>query len=113
MKSTEEGRSARKHREIIEAATAVFMKLGYEGTSMEQIAAKAGVSKQTVYKHFADKERLFSDIVLATTGQVDRVVALVAGPLAETRALKKDPRCWADNSSRRSWNPNFCDCGAS
>ena len=90
MKSTEEGRSARKHREIIEAATAVFMKLGYEGTSMEQIAAKAGVSKQTVYKHFADKERLFSDIVLATTGQVDRVVALVAGPLTETRALKKD-----------------------
>ena len=57
---------------------------------MEQIAAKAVVSKQTVYKHFADKERLFSDIVLATTGQVDRLVALVAGPLTDTRALKKD-----------------------
>jgi TetR/AcrR family transcriptional regulator, mexJK operon transcriptional repressor len=90
MKPTEEGRSARKHREIIEAATAVFMKNGYEGTSMEQIAAKAVVSKQTVYKHFADKERLFSDIVLATTDQVDRVVALVAGTLTDTRALKKD-----------------------
>ena len=90
MKSTEEGRSARKHREIIQAATVVFMKNGYEGTSMEQIAAKAEVSKQTVYKHFADKERLFSEIVLATTGQVDRLVALVAGPLTETRALKKD-----------------------
>jgi len=90
MKSTDEGRSARKHREIIEAASVVFIKNGYEGTSMEQIAAKAGVSKQTVYKHFADKERLFSEIVLATTGQVDRLVALVAGPLTETRALKKD-----------------------
>jgi TetR/AcrR family transcriptional repressor of mexJK operon len=90
MESTEEGRSARKHRAIIEAASAVFIKNGYERTSMEQIAAKAGVSKQTVYKHFADKDRLFSDIVLATTGQVDRLVALVAGPLAETRALKKD-----------------------
>ena len=90
MKPPEESRSARKHREIIEAASAVFMENGYEGTSMEQIAAKAGVSKQTVYKHFADKERLFSDIVLATTGQVDRLVALVAGPLTETRALKKD-----------------------
>jgi TetR/AcrR family transcriptional repressor of mexJK operon len=90
MKPTEEGRSARKHREIIEAATAVFMKNGYEGTSMEQIAAKAVVSKQTVYKHFADKERLFSDIVLATTEQVDRVVVMVAGTLNDTRALKKD-----------------------
>jgi TetR/AcrR family transcriptional repressor of mexJK operon len=90
MKSKEEGRSARKHREIVEAATLLFMKMGYDGTSMEDIAAKAGVSKQTVYKHFADKKQLFSDIVLATTSQVDRVVALVAGPLAETLDLKKD-----------------------
>lgn len=90
MAANEEGRSARKHREIIEAAAAVFMKNGYEGTSMEQIAAKAGVSKQTVYKHFADKEQLFSHIVLSTTDQVDQVVALVAGPLADTRELNKD-----------------------
>jgi TetR/AcrR family transcriptional repressor of mexJK operon len=90
MKSKEEGRSARKHREILEAATLLFMKLGYDGTSMEDIAAKAGVSKQTVYKHFADKKQLFSDIVLATTSQVDRVVGLVAGPLVESPELKKD-----------------------
>jgi TetR/AcrR family transcriptional repressor of mexJK operon len=90
MKSNAEGRSARKHREIVEAATLMFMKKGYDGTSMEEIAVKAGVSKQTVYKHFADKERLFSDVVLATTNQVDRVVGLVAGPLVETLELKKD-----------------------
>jgi TetR/AcrR family transcriptional regulator, mexJK operon transcriptional repressor len=89
MKASE-GRSARKHRQIIEAATSVFMKSGYDGTSMEEIAAQAEVSKQTVYKHFADKERLFSEMVLATTGQMDRLVALVAGPLADTRSLKKD-----------------------
>jgi TetR/AcrR family transcriptional repressor of mexJK operon len=90
MKTKEEGRSARKHREIVEAATVLFMKLGYEGASMEDIAAKAGVSKQTVYKHFADKKQLFADIVLATTGQVDQVVGLVAGPLVDTLDLKKD-----------------------
>jgi TetR/AcrR family transcriptional repressor of mexJK operon len=86
----EESRSARKHREILEAAAWVFMKKGYDGTSMEEIAIKAGVSKQTVYKHFADKERLFSDIVLATTSQVDRVIGLVTGPLGETLELEKD-----------------------
>lgn len=62
----DEPRSARKRRAILQAATTVFLRKGYLGTSMDEIAALAGVSKQTVYKHFADKERLFSEIVLGT-----------------------------------------------
>ena len=62
----EEGRSTRKRRAILEAATTVFLRHGYLGTSMDEIAALAAVSKQTVYKHFADKERLFSEIVIST-----------------------------------------------
>jgi TetR/AcrR family transcriptional regulator, mexJK operon transcriptional repressor len=65
----DEPRSARKHRAILEAATTAFLRNGYRGTSMDEIAALAAVSKQTVYKHFADKERLFSEIV---TTAVDR-----------------------------------------
>jgi TetR/AcrR family transcriptional regulator, mexJK operon transcriptional repressor len=65
-----EGRSARKHRAILEAATTLFLCNGYRGTSMDEIAALAGVSKQTVYKHFADKERLFSEIVTRTVDEV-------------------------------------------
>jgi AcrR family transcriptional regulator len=62
----EEGRSTRKRRAILEAATTVFLRHGYLGTSMDEIAALAADSKQTVYKHFADKERLFSEIVIST-----------------------------------------------
>src|SRR4030081_199138 len=62
----DERRSTRKRRAILEAATAVFLRNGYLGTSMDEIAALAGVSKQTVYKHFADKESLFSEIVLSS-----------------------------------------------
>jgi TetR/AcrR family transcriptional repressor of mexJK operon len=58
--------STRKHREILGAATTVFLRSGYLGTSMDEIASLAGVSKQTVYKHFADKERLFTEIVTRT-----------------------------------------------
>jgi AcrR family transcriptional regulator len=36
---------------------------------MDQVAALAGVSKQTVYKHFADKQQLFSEIVLSTVNE--------------------------------------------
>jgi len=72
------GRSARKHAAILHAATQVFLAKGDPGTSMEEIATMAAVSKQTVYKHFADKETLFAEIVLATTDQVDQFIELIA-----------------------------------
>jgi TetR/AcrR family transcriptional repressor of mexJK operon len=90
MEANEEGRSARKHRAIVAAATTAFLDKGYDGTSMDEIAAAAAVSKQTVYKHFADKETLFAEIVLATTGQINQIVQLVTGSLAGTTDLEKD-----------------------
>lgn len=69
-----DGRSARKRRAILEAATEVFLKSGYLGTNMDEIAALSAVSKQTVYKHFSSKEALFIEIVGSmTTGAGDVV----------------------------------------
>jgi TetR/AcrR family transcriptional regulator, mexJK operon transcriptional repressor len=65
-----EGRSTRKRRAILEAATEVFLRKGYVGTSMDEIVARAAVSKQTVYKHFADKESLFAEIVTSAVNEV-------------------------------------------
>jgi TetR/AcrR family transcriptional repressor of mexJK operon len=45
---------------ILEAAKRLFTTQGFDGTSMDQIAAAAGVSKLTVYSHFGDKESLFA-----------------------------------------------------
>jgi TetR/AcrR family transcriptional regulator, mexJK operon transcriptional repressor len=69
MDSRNEKRSDRKHREIMQAASAVFVAQGYDGTSMDEIASKAGVSKQTIYKHFSDKDNLFTAIILQTLGR--------------------------------------------
>jgi TetR/AcrR family transcriptional regulator, mexJK operon transcriptional repressor len=62
-------RSARKRAAIREAAAAVFLRNGYRGTSIDEIAALAQVSKQTVYKHFADKHHLFSEIVTSAVDE--------------------------------------------
>jgi len=69
-----EGRSASKRRAITEAATVSFLRDGYGGTSMDQIAAAAAVSKQTVYKHFADKAQLFRAIVLGVTSKAEVIL---------------------------------------
>ena len=81
------GRSARKRRAIVDAATTVFLQKGYLGTSMDEIAARAAVSKQTVYKQFADKEHLFGEILLGT---VDDITDLVDPALGDTEDLPKD-----------------------
>lgn len=56
-------RGARKRAAILEAAQQVFFANGFVGASMDQVAATAAVSKQTVYKHFSDKEALFREVV--------------------------------------------------
>ncbi|WP_322844499.1 TetR/AcrR family transcriptional regulator [Pseudomonas sp. B33.4] len=53
----------RKREAIIQAAIAEFRSNGFEVTSMDKIAATAGVSKRTVYNHFPSKEELFAEIL--------------------------------------------------
>jgi TetR/AcrR family transcriptional regulator, mexJK operon transcriptional repressor len=99
------GRSARKRTAILEAATSAFLRHGYRGTSMDEIAARASVSKQTVYKHFADKERLFAEIVVATVDEAgDRVQAEVAG-LAGSGDVAADLRDLARRQLRLVMQP--------
>jgi TetR/AcrR family transcriptional repressor of mexJK operon len=58
-----------KRRAILEAATLRFSQLGVAGTSMDAIAADAGVSKLTLYSHFHNKEELFRQVVEAKCGE--------------------------------------------
>jgi TetR/AcrR family transcriptional regulator of autoinduction and epiphytic fitness len=53
----------RKRQAIVDAAIAEFRSTGFESTSMDKIAASAGVSKRTVYNHFPSKDELFAQIL--------------------------------------------------
>jgi TetR/AcrR family transcriptional regulator of autoinduction and epiphytic fitness len=53
----------RKRQAIVDAAIAEFRANGFEATSMDKIAATAGVSKRTVYNHFPSKDELFVQIL--------------------------------------------------
>ena len=67
-------KSERKRKVILDAAMQVFLKRGYLGANMEEIATLAEVSKQTVYKHFSNKESLFIEIVSTMTDAASDMV---------------------------------------
>ena len=59
--------SAQKRLAILEAAMKTFLSKGFLGASMDEIAALAEVSKQTVYKQYSNKEALFVEMVTSMT----------------------------------------------
>jgi AcrR family transcriptional regulator len=63
-----------KRRQILDGAQKVFMDLGFDGASMNEIARAAGVSKGTLYVYFADKNRLFEAILEDEALQKSKVV---------------------------------------
>lgn len=56
-------KSEEKRHQIIMAGVVLFLKKGFNGTSMDMVANEAGVSKQTVYSHFSNKDALFTAVI--------------------------------------------------
>lgn len=59
MNADPQFKKGRKYDQVITGARAVFMREGYEGASVDEIARDAGVSKATLYSYFQDKQALF------------------------------------------------------
>ena len=84
------GRSARKRLTILSAGRELFLGNGYQGTSVDQIAASAEVSKQTVYKHFGDKQELLLAIVNEALDSTVTPFLSRVETLGETTDLESD-----------------------
>ena len=61
-------RSANAHQKVINAALELVAEHGVNATSMDAIARKSGVSKATIYNHWADKDALLLDIMAEVHG---------------------------------------------
>lgn len=77
QKSLSMGRAGRpkdpaKRAAIVKAAISLFTEQNYDMVTMEDVAAKAGVSKMTVYSHFSDKDTLFENVVRSLSDQMMR-----------------------------------------
>ena len=99
-KNVERGQATREH--LIAVATQLFASRGYEGTSIDAVQQGAGVSRGSLYHHFASKDALFeavveeietrvgTEVIAAAEGTTDAVAGLRGGCLAWVR-LAGDP----------------------
>ena len=71
-------RSERTKAAIHAAAEALFLEHGFEGVSMDGIAERAGITKQTVYSHVGNNEALFLDLVDRMTGGAGDALTVTA-----------------------------------
>ncbi|WP_373480449.1 TetR/AcrR family transcriptional regulator [Geminocystis sp.] len=72
--SYQQKKTEAKTKQILKGALSQFLEYGYLGTSMDKIAHHAGVSKQTLYSHFGDKETLFKALIYEVATQKFQLV---------------------------------------
>jgi len=78
-----------RRRQIIDAAVELFDARGYAATTIDEVAAKAGVAKGSVYNYFENKDKLFQQVVAATLASAEAdTAALLEAPLPARQKLE-------------------------
>jgi AcrR family transcriptional regulator len=75
-----------RREQLLDIGRRLFAERGFEGTSIEEIAAKAGVSKPVVYEHFGGKEGLYAVVV---DREVERLLAMATTLLGGDHTMPK------------------------
>jgi AcrR family transcriptional regulator len=87
MKAQKQRRApAERPNEIVEAALALFVEKGFAGTRLDDVAARAGLSKAAIYLYFEDKMALFQGVIRQTVSSnlltVEALARAHQGPVA-------------------------------
>lgn len=73
--------AAERRELILAAAVRLFAEGGYHATSMDEIAARAGISKAVVYDHFASKQELYTVLLDTIRADIDGLIGEAIDPL--------------------------------
>lgn len=90
---TREESQAQTRARLIEAAAAVFLRRGFEGASLEEIAEEAGYTRGALYSNFRDKDELFLLVIeghfTEQVGAVEQIFAEIGSPEGRVAALQE------------------------
>lgn len=78
----------RKSDIILVHARVLFLERGYDGTTLDDVAAASGVAKTTVYNNFSDKQKLFSAVIDSINDRSAEITATVAGMLNSSEPIE-------------------------
>jgi len=81
-----------RREQLLDVGRKLFAEKGFEGTSVEEIAARAEVSKPVVYEHFGGKEGVYAVVV-------DREIQALTGALAEALSGGAHPKVMVERSA--------------
>lgn len=94
------------HRLLLEAAQSAFMRLGYQGATLDLIAASAGFTKGAVYAHFRNKEALFLELLgEGLHNNIVQLDALIALGKEQPERLNEEAERWIDAVDERDQLP--------
>ncbi len=94
--------AAKRRAQLVETAFHVFGREGYRQTSMNQIAAEAGVTKPVLYQHFASKRELFAELLSQVANELTETLGETLSGSAEPQALIDDGfRAYFDYFAKR------------
>lgn len=94
-------------RAILDAARNLYLAKGYAGTNTDEVAALAAVSKQTLYRHFADKDELVAEVIRSVIAAAEEQGAESFDALAETADLERDLIAFARQHIRDVIDPDI------
>ncbi|MFP1642945.1 TetR/AcrR family transcriptional regulator [Pontitalea aquivivens] len=87
-------RKGRKFDQVLDGARTIFLRDGFEGASVDDIAREAGVSKATLYSYFPDKRLLFMEVAKTECRrQADAAVELIDPALPPEQVLRAAAEC--------------------